>query len=247
VSRSYGAEARDQVVWALRALGGEATLGDLLAVTGLPGPEVNQALESLIARGRGHVRVLHRGDLTYHLADPVAGLPADPGRAPGDARRPRRASALASARRTVFDRRTLRLIRAREGVISLAELVEQTGLPAPQAAAEMRRLAEAWGGEPHVGLDGHTVYAFPELMSSVHGRFAAREPRPAWVRDDDPMDHARSRRRRARIGAAMIVAGATAVAGHRLDHRAGSRRGRVARYRCPGSAPTPPALSLSSA
>jgi hypothetical protein len=38
------------------------------------------------------------------------------------------------------------------------------------------------------------VWAFPELMSSSHGRFASREPRPAWVRFDDPMERARAGR-----------------------------------------------------
>jgi hypothetical protein len=80
----------------------------------------------------------------------------------------------------------------------------------------MRRLAELWRGEPHAGLDGHTVYAFPDLMSSVLGRFPDREPRPAWVWDEDPMDHAQGRRRRARLGVAATACGATALAGASL-------------------------------
>jgi hypothetical protein len=205
-------ELSERVLWALRALGGEATLGDLVVVTGLSRAETEGAIERLIARGQGHARVFDRGDLTYHLA-------ADADRKDGEPRlgrvgllRPRGAAALALARRAIFDRKTLRLIRAREGVISLAELVEQTGLALRDAQREMLRLAESWGGEPHVGLDGYVVYAFPELMSSVHGSFVTREPRPAWVRRDDPMDHARSRDRRARLGIVATAAGALTIA-----------------------------------
>jgi hypothetical protein len=203
----------------MRALGGEATLGDLLAVTGLPRSSVERSLEALIATDRGHVRVLERGDVTYHVGPPgidddLPGVPSLLRR--WESARPRRSlplPALTAARRTAFDRKTLRLIRARRGVVSLAELVEQTGLPLRAAEAEMRRLAESWGGEPHVGLDGYVMYAFPPLMDSVHGRFAAREPRPAWVRSEDPMDHAREGRRRAHRGTVMAAGGAVLVAG----------------------------------
>jgi hypothetical protein len=65
--------------------------------------------------------------------------------------------------------------------------VEHTGLPLAEARDEMRRLAECFGGVPHPSLDGHVVYAFPELMTSAHGRFGTREPRPAWVRSRDPI------------------------------------------------------------
>jgi hypothetical protein len=211
VRPSHELESPDRVLWSLRALGGEATLGDLLAVTGLPRSSVERSLEVLIAMGRGHVRVLERGDVTYHVGRPSA---HDDGVAAPPARRGDPASGEpAEARRTAFDRKTLRLIRARAGVLSLAELVEQTGLPLPAAETEMRRLAESWGGEPHVGLDGHVVYAFPPLMESVHGRFVAREPRPAWVRSEDPMDHARIGRRRGRRGLIWIGAGAAMLVG----------------------------------
>lgn len=216
---SREADSSDQVLWSLRALGGEATLGDLLAVTGLPRSSVERSLETLIATGRGHVRVLERGDVTYHLGrasaeDGPRGVPSVL-RRPGAARprRPLPRPALTEARRVAFDRKTLRLIRARGGVLSLAELVEQTGLPLRAAEDEMHRLVESWGGEPHLGLDGYTVYAFPLLMDSVHGRFAVREPRPAWVRNEDPMDHARERRRRARRGVVMAAAGAGILVG----------------------------------
>ncbi|MCG6988664.1 MAG: hypothetical protein LJF06_10850 [Gemmatimonadetes bacterium] len=209
-------ESSDQVLWSLRALGGEATLGDLVAATGLPRSSVERSLDALIATQRGHVRVLERGDVTYHVGrigfDGVA-APWLPGFYGAERRRTPPRSELVAARRAAFDRKTLRLIRTRDGVLSLAELVEQTGLPLRAAEVEMQRLARSWGGEAHVGLDGHTVYAFPLLMESVHGRFAAREPRPAWVRSEDPMDHARQRRRRARRGMVMTSAGSAMLVG----------------------------------
>jgi hypothetical protein len=213
-------DSSDQVLWSLRALGGEATLGDLLSVTGLPRSSVERSLDVLIATDLGHVRVLEGGHVTYHVgrAPPLepeparrpGGLPAAPpwGRTPP--------GWLVQARRAAFDRKTLRLLRARRGVLSLAELVEQTGLPLRQAEREMQRLAESWDGEPHFGLDGHTVYAFPLLMDSVHGRFMAREPRPAWVRSEDPMDHGRLARRWAQRGVAAMCAGAATLAGSPL-------------------------------
>lgn len=209
-------ESSDQVLWSLRALGGEATLGDLVAVTGLPRSSVERSLDVLIATQRSHVRVLERGDVTYHVGRPAFdGVAAKwlPGLFGTERRRTPPRSELVAARRAAFHRKTLRLIRTRDGVLSLAELVEQTGLPLRAAEDEMRRLAEDWGGEPHVGLDGYVVYAFPALMESVHGRFAAREPRPAWVRSEDPMDHARQRRLRARLGIVMASAGSAVLVG----------------------------------
>lgn len=186
----------EQVLRALRALGGEATLGDLAAVTGLSNVELESSIDALIATGRGHVRVREHGDLTFHAgggkAMPVRGAHRGPSRA--------------EHRRTITDRKVLRVIRERAGVLSLAELVEQTGLTLSAAEAEMERLAARWGGDRHLGLDGHAVYAFPGFMPTVHGRFAGREPRPAWARTDDPMDHGDRHRRRARAGAAALVA-----------------------------------------
>jgi hypothetical protein len=171
------------VVETLGALGGEATLGDLLAVTGLFRWEVIAALEALMTSEQVHVKVSDSGDVVYHVGERrlwKRGL--DCWRA---IRSPRSAQ-------VAFDRRTLRLIRSREGVLSLAELVEHTGLPLTEAEDEMARLAESYGGVPHPSWDGHVVWAFPELMTSTHGRFGSREPRPAWVRSEDPMRGARA-------------------------------------------------------
>ena len=80
-----------------------------------------------------------------------------------------------------LDRSTIRLIRARKGVITTAELVEHTALTFPEAEDEMGRLLGAYDGEAAVSPDGELVYAFPGLMLSAHGT-KAREPNPAWLR-----------------------------------------------------------------
>lgn len=89
---------------------------------------------------------------------------------------------------TQKDRSVLRLIRARRGVLSTAELVEHTALPVPEAEDEMGRLLAAYGGEAVVSPDGELAYAFPELMVSAHGRAGAREPNPAWMRLEHPLE-----------------------------------------------------------
>ena len=80
-----------------------------------------------------------------------------------------------------LDRSTIRLIRARKGVITTAELVEHTALTFPEAEDEMGRLLGAYDGEAAVSPEGELVYAFPELMLSAHDT-KVREPNPAWLR-----------------------------------------------------------------
>jgi len=185
VSNPRTSEWQPEVVETLRALGGEATLGDLVAITGLFRWEVVAALEALMTSEGVHVRVSDSGDVVYHAGERRLW-----------ARGLRRIRSTPSPRsgEVAFDRKTLRLIRSREGVISLAELIEHTGLPLAEAEDEMARLAESYGGVPHPSWDGHIVWAFPELMASSHGRFEFPEPRPAWVRAEDPMEAARARR-----------------------------------------------------
>jgi len=166
----------------LCALGGEGTLGDLAAVTGLSRREIEGQLDGLMSVERAHVRVSELGDVVYHLGSDRS--PLTPGRLPAS-----------RATWAGFERKTLQLIRAREGVISLAELVEHTGLPVVEAEREMRRLVEWYGGVPQLSLDRHVVYAFPELMTTAHGRFPDREPRPAWLRARDPIRASRGRGR----------------------------------------------------
>jgi hypothetical protein len=87
-----------------------------------------------------------------------------------------------------LDRGSLRLIRARKGIVSNAELVEHTGLPAHEAREEMARLVGTYGGEPVVSPKGELAYAFPSLMMSAHGPVTAREPNPAWMRLEYPQE-----------------------------------------------------------
>ncbi len=87
-----------------------------------------------------------------------------------------------------LDRTTLRLVRARNGVISTADLVEHTGLSVPEAEEEMGRLVGSYDGEPLVAPNGELAYAFPSLMLSAHGRVAGREPNPAWMRLEYPLE-----------------------------------------------------------
>ena len=84
--------------------------------------------------------------------------------------------------RSQLDRGTLRLIRARAGVLTTAELVEHTGSTFPEAEQEMGRLLGAYGGEALVSPDGELVYAFPEIMASVQEARQRRPPNPAWLR-----------------------------------------------------------------
>jgi len=90
--------------------------------------------------------------------------------------------------RKQLDRSTLRLIRARRGALTTAELIEHTAMGMPEAEEEMGRLLGSYAGEPTVSADGELVYAFPELMTSAHGPVTAREPNPAWMRMEYPME-----------------------------------------------------------
>ena len=84
--------------------------------------------------------------------------------------------------RKQLDRSTLRLIRARSGVLTTAELVEHTGSTFPEAEDEMGRLLGAYDGEAAVSPDGELVYAFPEVMTSTRRSASTRAPNPAWRR-----------------------------------------------------------------
>ena len=61
------AESDSTVVAALRDLRGRATLGDVVAATGLPDHEAEQALKVLLERCRGHLDVSDSGDLLYRF------------------------------------------------------------------------------------------------------------------------------------------------------------------------------------
>ena len=113
-----------------------------------------------------------------------------------------------------LDRSTLRLIRARKGVLTTAELMEHNALERPRAEDEMGRLLGAYAGEPTVSPDGELVYAFPELMVSAHGPVTAKEPNPAWLRMEYPLELTGNEKKHDALVAGMngftLVAGATA-------------------------------------
>jgi len=87
-----------------------------------------------------------------------------------------------------LDRGTVRLIRARNGVLTTAELVEHTALPYPEAESEMGRLLGAYDGEAVPSPDGELVYAFPELTKTLHQDRNVRPPNPAWLRLEYPLE-----------------------------------------------------------
>ncbi len=205
MDRPRSQQCQTSVERTLLAFGGRGTVGDLIVSTGLPRVDVERSLEELIADDRAHVAVSESGVLVYRLderrrrAQPMA-------RSPHRVLRGRKPSTTPDVLGRGFDRKTLRLIRARGGVLSMAELIEHTGLPLKKAQDEMERLVELYGGEAHPSWDGHIVYAFPELVVSAHGDFAGREPRPAWVRGEDPMRRRGRGRRRESLARRMLRA-----------------------------------------
>lgn len=172
----------DSTLQVLRALGSEGTLGDVVALLGASRDDVQERLDALVDASEAHVRVTESGERMYRAARRGPRIPS------------------ASTPSSRFDRKTLHLIRARQGVISIAELVEHTGTSVTEAEREMQRLASAYGGQAHVSLDGHVVYAFPLIMTSVSGGSRLREPRPAWARLGDPMGSRRMTEGRSWLG-----------------------------------------------
>ena len=118
--------------------------------------------------------------------------------------------------RKQLDRGTLRLIRARKGALTTAELVEHTAMALPDAEEEMGRLLGSYAGEPTVSRDGELVYTFPELMTSAHGAVKAREPNPAWMRMEYPLELTGNEKKHDAVMVGMngftLVAAATAPA-----------------------------------
>ena len=116
--------------------------------------------------------------------------------------------------RKQLDRSTLRLIRARKGVLTTSELMEHTALALPDVEEEMGRLLGSYAGEATVSRDGELVYAFPEIMTSAHGRVKAKEPNPAWLRMEYPLELTGNEKKHDAIIVGMngftLVAGATA-------------------------------------
>ncbi len=268
---------------ALRRMGGHATLGDVVAATGMPSNEAEAGLKKMLETCRGHLEVSGSGELLYKFDPGLVARDAEPfglrfrraawaafktgfkiwtavmlvvyfvvfvvlviaamtaGRAsdrdggfggrrsggfglgdlflmhwllggsgwrrgslyygdaharhlPKEARPPFYKKVFAfifgpeepRPTQQQRDRSVLRLIRARRGVVTTAELVEHAALPLPEAEEEMARLTGAYGGDPRVSPKGEVVYTFPGLMKSAHGKVRAREPDPAWLRLEKP-------------------------------------------------------------
>ena len=283
MSATAVAERETSLGKALRRMGGRATLGDVVAATGMPADEAESALKTLLERCRGHLDVADSGELLYRfdprlvardaesfgvrfrraawsafktgfkiwtaamlvvyfvvfvvlvIAAMTAGKSSDRDggfggrrgggfglgdlflmhwllggsgwrrgglyygheharRLPKEARPPFYKKVFAFVfgpeeprpTQQQRDRSVVRLIRARRGVLTTAELVEHAGLPMPEAEEEMGRLTGAYGGDPRVSPKGEVVYAFPDLMKSAHGRVKDREPAPAWLRLEKP-------------------------------------------------------------
>ncbi|MCH8812711.1 MAG: hypothetical protein IID07_12840 [Gemmatimonadetes bacterium] len=285
------AEARPDVLKALRSLGGRGTLGDVVSSVGLPRDQVEDILKSLLESHQGHLEVSESGELVYLFDRKLIRRDRVPtiqrlrsaakkiltsafkgwivamlvvyfvvfvvlvilalvamsrggnrrsgggvlGRSAGrhhghfhfpsfwlwyyiwtprwrlgspyygrrweatlekDARPPFYKKVFAfvfgpdrpEPTRKQLDRSTLRLIRARKGALTTAELVEHTAMALPDAEEEMGRLLGSYAGEPTVSRDGELVYTFPELMTSAHGAVKAREPNPAWMRMEYPLE-----------------------------------------------------------
>lgn len=113
-----------------------------------------------------------------------------------------------------LDRSTLRLIRARKGVLTTSELMEHNALALPAVEEEMGRLLGSYAGEATVSRDGELVYTFPEIMTSAHGPVTAKEPNPAWLRMEYPLEMTGNEKKHDAIIMGMngftLVAGATA-------------------------------------
>lgn len=284
------AERRSDILSALRELGGKATVGDVVAATGLPAEDSKTALKTLLESHRGHLAVSDSGELLYEFDEKLIQRDREPllarlkrgswalftklfkawivvmlvvyfvifvvlvlaalfanqrgggnrrGGGWGGGGRHRGGGMpfgniwlwywLWSPRwrlgrpyyghrwertlpkedkppfykkvfafvfgpdrprptRQQLDRSTLRLIRARNGVLTTAELVEHVGIPVEDAESQMGRLVGAYDGEPVVSPDGHLVYSFPSLMLSAHGPVTAREPKPSWMRLEYPLE-----------------------------------------------------------
>ncbi|HIE51777.1 MAG TPA: hypothetical protein EYP85_08460 [Armatimonadetes bacterium] len=66
------AEYRRRIIAALRRLRGQATLGDVVAATGLPSLRAELVLRELLEEFRGHLEVDANGELLYHFPPGLA-------------------------------------------------------------------------------------------------------------------------------------------------------------------------------
>lgn len=72
------AERQTSLGQALRRLGGRATLGDVVAATGLPSAEAETGLKKLLETCRGHLEVSDSGELLYSFDPGIVARDAEP-------------------------------------------------------------------------------------------------------------------------------------------------------------------------
>ena len=78
IAASAPAAPDTTVVAALRRLGGRATLGDVVAATGMPDHEAETSLKSLLETRCGHLEVADSGDLLYQFDPKLIERDAEP-------------------------------------------------------------------------------------------------------------------------------------------------------------------------
>lgn len=64
---------REQIIWRAVAMGGRITAMEAAAHCGLPEPEVEQVLLSLVSEGRADAEPGDGGGIVYRIESPVAG------------------------------------------------------------------------------------------------------------------------------------------------------------------------------
>jgi len=84
------------------------------------------------------------------------------------------------------ERELLAFVRAREGVITPAEIIAQTGWPSAIVDQESTRLVARYGGDVEIE-NGQALYTFADLMASAQADAAAC-PQPCWERLEKPVD-----------------------------------------------------------
>jgi len=81
----------------------------------------------------------------------------------------------------------LALIRANKGLVTVPEVVAQTGWDRPRAEQETARLLAAYDGDVRVTSNGTLLYTFERIaVSAAQGR--AARPQPAWDRYERPQE-----------------------------------------------------------
>ncbi len=83
------------------------------------------------------------------------------------------------------DRKAAELIRAKRGVITVADWVRFSGDSRAKADSELGRILAAFDGEVEISEEGEVLYVFKGLLLSAEGAKVS-EPPPAWHRLEVP-------------------------------------------------------------